>query len=617
MIDAVSGSMVVLVAAVVLVATRVRRGGGRVMQPYDPNPGERFDHLWGYADTRFEFLDGRTVRLSGSRYPLAGSPLPHFVPFVEDMLGVPIGPEHARELSPPRQAPEAVRNEGFVNALRELAGSECMRDDDRERLVHSHGQLSVDEVYRVMTGHVPGRVVDLVAYPESEAQVAALTRLAVKHDVVLIPYGGGTNVSGALQCPSGESRMIVSVDMRRMNRVLNIDRENSRAEIEAGITGAELEARLGEAGLTCGHLPDSVEFSTLGGWIATYASGMKKNRYGNIEDIVLDVTLVTPSGSIHTVPINPRSSVGIHPRHLALGSEGCLGIVTRAVLRLRALPETCRYASIVFPDFGSGLKFLRAVRDSEVTPASIRLAGNQEFRLGQSLSHAEGGGKRLVGRLQKFYLFRLKRFDLQRMVAGTLVMEGSREEVRRQWRTLSRLLAAHGGLSGGAEAGQRGYQVTFAIAYIRDFMSAFDVLGETFETSVPWDRVEPVVEAVETELHRQCAEYGVPGRPYLSYRVSQSYDTGACVYFTLGFSGRGLDDADRIYQDIEKRLRQVVLDTGGSLSHHHGIGKVRQGFVHRVHTETTIRALRALKREIDPGNIFAAGNNVFGQHKPE
>jgi alkyldihydroxyacetonephosphate synthase len=613
MIDTVSGSIVVLVAAIVLVAVRARRASRRLPKPYDPTPGERFDHLWGYADTRFEFLDQRTVRLSGSRYPLAGAPLPHFVPFVEDMLGVPIGPDHARELSPPQIAPATVRNEGFVNAAQELVGTAHVSEDDRDRLVHSHGQLSVDEVYRVMTGHVPERVVDLVVYPQSEKQVVALTRLAVEHDVALIPYGGGTNVSGALQCPAGETRPIVSVDMRRMNRVLEIDRDNNRAEIEAGITGGELEARLGEAGLTCGHLPDSVEFSTLGGWIATYASGMKKNRYGNIEDIVLDVTLVTPSGSIHTVPVNPRSSVGIHPRHLALGSEGCLGIITRAVLRLRALPETCRYASFVFPDFHSGLQFLRAVRGSEVTPASIRLAGNQEFRLGQSLSHAEGRGKQLLGRLKKFYLFRLKGFELQRMVAGTLVMEGSRDEVQRQWRTLSRLLAAHGGLSGGAEAGQRGYQVTFAIAYIRDFMSTFDVLGETFETSLPWDRVEPVVAAVEAELHRLCTEYGVPGRPYLSYRVSQSYDTGACVYFTLGFSGRGLKGADRIYQDIEKRLRQVVLDKGGSLSHHHGIGKVRQSFVPRVHTDTTISALRALKREVDPNNIFAAGNNVFGK----
>lgn len=612
MIELAVALMVVLIALVALTTLRARRSAS-APPPYDPNPGERFDHLWGYADTRFEFLDQRTVRLSGNRYPLAGAALPEFVPFVENMLGVPIGPKHARSLAPPERAPAAIDQPRFVKAVRELIGSDGLVQDDRERLVHSHGQLSVDEVYRVMTGHVPERVVDLVVYPDSEDQVVALTRLAAEHDVVLIPYGGGTNVSGALQCPAEEKRMIVSVDMRRMKRVLNIDRANNRAEIEAGITGGDLEALLGEAGLTCGHLPDSVEFSTLGGWIATYASGMKKNRYGNIEDIVLDVTLVTPAGRIQTVPVNPRCSVGIHPRNLALGSEGCLGIITRAVVRVRAVPEACRYASFVFPDFSSGLKFLRSVRDSEVTPASIRLAGNQEFRLGQSLSHAEGGWKALMGRLKKFYLFRIRRFDPQRMVAGTLVMEGSRDEIKRQWQTLSRLLAAHGGLSGGAEAGQRGYQVTFAIAYIRDFMSAFDVLGETFETSVPWDRVEAVVEAVETELHRLCREYGVPGRPYLSYRVSQSYDTGACVYFTLGFSGRGLDQADRIYGDVERGLRGVVLDQGGSLSHHHGVGKVRQRFVTRVHTETTIRALRALKREIDPNNIFAAGNNVFGK----
>lgn len=612
-------TVVIIMVAVVLLVRPVRllvqrRGGrGQEIVPYDPSPGDRFDHLWGYTDTRFEFTDEQTVRVTGTRYPLAGAKLPRFVGFVEQILVLPIHPDLERKPVLPENLPQPVRNEPFLEALGAVMPVYCKSADDNARLTHSHGQLSVDEIYRIMTGHAPARLVDLVVYPGNEIEVQELVRLAGQYDVVLIPYGGGTNVSGALLCPIEERRMIVSVDMRRMNRVLEIDRSNNRVVVEAGITGKELERQLAEAGLTCGHVPDSIEFSTLGGWIATNASGMKKNRYGNIEDIVLDAVMISGAGEVHSLPVAPRTSLGIQPRHFLFGSEGGLGIITRAVLQVRPVPETCRYASFVFPDFSDGLCFLKAVQDAEIRPASIRLASNMEFRLGQALGRQESRRKALASRAKAFYLLRIKGFHPERMVAGTVLMEGSRTDVERQWKALSRLLRESGGLSGGEENGRRGYQVTFAIAYIRDFLNSFDILGETFETSAPWDRVEALVAAVESELHRLGKVYGVPGRPYLSYRISQSYQTGVCIYFTLGFCGRGLAQADSVYQAIEQRLREVVLDYGGSLSHHHGIGKVRQQFIGRVYSDSAIRAIRGIKQSIDPGNIFAAGNHVFGR----
>ena len=165
-----------------------------------------------------------------------------------------------------------------------------------------------------MYGDSLSRLVDLVFYPEEEADVKAMIDLANEHDVCLVPYGGGTNVSGALACPADERRTIVSVDMRRMNRVLWIDEANLQACVEAGISGKGLEHALGERGYTSGHDPDSVELSTMGGWISTNASGMKKNRYGNIEDIVLEATLVTPTGEIATRRVTPRNSTGVQPR---------------------------------------------------------------------------------------------------------------------------------------------------------------------------------------------------------------------------------------------------------------------------------------------------------------
>ncbi len=573
--------------------------------------GERNRLFWGYRDTAFEFCGPRTVRLTGARYPLAGKPLPDFVPYVERMLGLALDPADLREPTPPVRLPVPVWNEAFVAALVAEDDAPELGSDDDDRLTHSHGQVSVDEVYRIASGHTPARTVDAVVRPQSQSQVEALIRHARAHDVVLIPYGGGTNVSGALTCPAAEARMIVSVDMSAMDRVLEIDRDNDLAVVEAGITGRALEQQLAAAGYTAGHVPDSIEFSTLGGWIATNASGMKKNRYGNIEDIVREAVLLTPTGEVHSQPVTPRNSTGIQPRGLLFGHEGGLGIITRAVLQIQRLPACRQYASFVFPDFATGLDYLHRVQRADVRPASIRLANNTEFRLGRALAPHAGLRHALLSRLKTFYVLRVRRFDPDRMVASTLVMEGSAADVRRQWQALRALARPGGGLSGGSDGGRRGYQATFAIAYIRDFLNRFGILGETFETSAPWSRVEAIVAAVEQELHAQCAAHGVCGRPYLSWRVSQSYPAGVCIYFTMGFSGRGLDDPAATYQVIEQRLRSTILEQGGSLSHHHGVGKVRQGWIDQVHTPAAIAALRGMKAAVDPDDIFAVGNHAF------
>ena len=223
--------------------------------------------------------------------------------------------------------------------------------DDRERLIHSHGQTTTDEVSRVLYGNLH-RAVDLVVWPESEDDCVAVVNLAREHDVCLIPYGGGTNVTDALQVPEEETRMVVSLDMRRMNAIEWIDAENQTACVQAGILGGRLQELLAEQGFTSGHEPDSMELSTLGGWVATNASGMKRNRYGNIEDIVENVTLVTPSGVVENLYWTPRQSAGVQAYKAAFGSEGNLGLVTKAVLRIHRLPEAKRYGSMIFADWG-------------------------------------------------------------------------------------------------------------------------------------------------------------------------------------------------------------------------------------------------------------------------
>jgi alkyldihydroxyacetonephosphate synthase len=611
--------VLVLIAALVLaraaVAAARRRADRAALEPsYDLSEGERFRHRWGYADTRFEFVGPRLVRVTGTRYPLSGYDMPYFIPFAEEVLGLPMTPADIQAEAPRPPLPAPRVSDAFMAQLRQVLASDQIVVDDDDRRLHSHGQLSVDEIYRLLYAAPLEHTVDLVLYPQEEEQVRAVVRLAQAHGVCLIPYGGGTNVSGALTLPPGETRPMASVDLQRLNRIVWVDEANLLACIEAGITGKQLERELQARGYTMGHDPDSSELSTLGGWISTNASGMKKNRYGNIEDIVLEATLVTPLGDVETHRATPRNSVGLPPRTLLFGSEGNLGIITKAVVKLHPQPACRQYASLVFPRFDLGVAFLKELRQREgVMPASIRLIGNFEFRFGQALKAASTGAKKVVDRLQKLFLLRVLGFKADQMVACTVVMEGARSEVEHQRQVIMRVARRHQGVSGGATNGRRGYTLTFGIAYIRDFFNQLGVLGETFETSAPWDRIETIGQAVQAELEAQCRAAGVQGRPYLSYRVTQTYQTGVCIYFTMGFSGKGLATPVETYHAIERRLRQVILDHGGSLSHHHGVGKVRQRFLPQVQSEASIAVFRQVKQALDPDNVFAAGNGIYAE----
>lgn len=558
-------------------------------------------------------MDDRTVRVSGNRYPICGFDMPNFIPFVEEILQIPIRKEDMGKEVKHENLPVPLQNEAFETAIKDVLNADQVSQVDQDRLVHSHGQLSVDEIYRVLYDRPPERLVDVVLYPETEDNVQQIIQLASEHNVVLVPYGGGTNVSGALAIPTSETRMVASVDMRRMKAIVWLDEENFQACVEAGISGKQLENALNAKGYTSGHDPDSLEFSTLGGWIATNASGMKKNRYGNIEDIVLEATLITPTGDVETKHATPRNATGVPPRVLLFGSEGNFGIITKAVMKINKLPQVRKFGSLVFPQFENGVQFLKALRQTGQIPASIRLVNNNEFRFGQALKPAPEGLKKIEHKIQRFVLSSVKGFDVKKMVACTIVMEGTAQEVAQQYKTIFSLAKKFGGMSGGASNGQRGYMLTFGIAYIRDFFNQFHILGETFETSVPWTNILDVTEAVRKTLFEECEKHGVPGKPYLAYRVTQTYHTGVCIYFTMGFSGQKLDKADEIYHKIEHKLRQVILDNGGSLSHHHGIGKIRQDFLPQVQTENSLEVMRKVKLAMDPNNIFAAGNGPCGK----
>jgi len=570
-------------------------------------------HRWGFNDSGFELTGEKTVTFSGNRYEVSGTTMPDFIPYIESVLGIDFNKED--QISPvntkPTQ-PSSLDHE-FFQQIKNSFNEDRYTVDDLERLIHSHGQETFKDVYKVLYNSIE-RTVDLVFYPETEDEVSKLVEIAVKFNVCIIPYGGGTNVTRALSIPENEKRSVISMDMRRMSKIEWINKEDRRICVQSGITGGELIELLKEEGYTIGHEPDSVELSTVGGWIATNASGMKKNKYGNIEDIVENVNLVSPKGIISQINPISRGSIGFKPQNVLFGSEGNIGVITKAVLKIHEIPKQQKFNSVLFKNWNDGVLFMKALSKTNYIPASVRLVDNIQFRFGQALKPRAEGLKNLKSKIEKFFIIKMKGFDPDKMCALTIVSEGTKEEVDYQQRKVSRLAKKHKGVIGGPGNGKRGYMLTYAIAYVRDFAAKYQIMGETMETTVPWSKIQAVIDATSekiVELHKQ---YNLPGKPYISYRIPQIYHTGVCIYFMLGMSVKGVEKPEEKFGEIEHSLRATIIKHGGSISHHHGVGKLRKDFIPDMLSKTSIDLIREMKQTHDPSNVFGSSNGILANN---
>jgi alkyldihydroxyacetonephosphate synthase len=576
--------------------------------------------FWGFRDSGFVLQASKNgqhyVRMKGNRYSLSGKNLRNLLPFIETEMQVKVNPlvesfSNARVWcqTPCKLEPSSI------NVLRETVSRVSLSTMDRARHGTGHSQEDAFHLRSVD----PIRIPDAVTYPSSEQEVEQLVSLAKLMGWCLIPYGGGTNVSNATRCPSEEvePRPFISVDMKDMASILWINEEDGLAHVQAGITGRALVAEMERRGFTMGHEPDSIEFSTLGGWIATKASGMKRSKYGNIEDIVKSVHAVGTDGLLwkgdkrNNVP--GRVSEGLDICSLMLGSEGCLGVITSAVIRVWPLPEIKEFASVLFPAFAQGLHFLRDVSKlGPNIPASVRLLDNEHFRLGQALrpessffwSHAQNALLQLVS-------FWNGPLDKHSVVCATISYEGSYQEVREQKRAMKQLASMYGGISLGSSAGKAGYDLTFMIAYLRDFAMTYHLLGESFESFVPWSKIEALIQATKARILKEHGARHLPGVPFVGCRVTQLYHEGACLYFYFAMSFDGVQNASDAFASIERAARSEILEQGGSISHHHGLGKLKAPFLQGRSSPAYEKAMAAVKKGLDEDNIFGAGNGQF------
>lgn len=569
-------------------------------------------HKWGFKDSSFIINDDNTVTFTGKRYEgISGQRLPYLIPFVTKVLNTDIKKEPYFKEIEKKYVTERKINQDFLNDIKSFFNDDQISFSDDERVLHSHGQNSPDEVFKVLYDKLE-KFTDIVVYVENEEDVINLIEKAKKHNVCLVPFGGGTNVTNALQLPKNEERMIVSVDTRRLNKIISIDTKNLLIEVEAGITGKHLEEELQKKGFTVGHQPDSIELSTLGGWISTNAAGMKKNKYGNIEDIVQNVVMVTPKGTINQIKPLVRSSIGIKTQNLLFGSEGNIGIITKAVLKIHKLPECSDYESVVLKDWDTGLDFMYELAHSSSVPASARMLDSLHYQFGSALKPEKNNIGKLKSKIQKL-VFKMKDFSTDDFVAAVFKLEGSFSEVEYQRKNIKRLAKKYNGLLGGSKEGKVGYNITMVIAYIREFFVPQGILGETLETAVPWSKVNQVKDEANkllTELHKK---YDLPGKPFFCSRISKVYHTGICMYNTMGINVRGIKNPDKVFSDIEHKIRECFIKNGGSISHHHGVGKLRKDFMPETISPGSIDVIQGIKKSQDPNNIFGISNNIINK----
>jgi alkyldihydroxyacetonephosphate synthase len=490
----------------------------------------------------------------------------------------PVAPPRIQELElrAPRVAPP--------DTLRAL-----VTDDPHERARHTYGASYRDVVraFRRDFAEPP----DWVAFPESEADVVRLLDWCGSSGIAAVPFGGGSSVVGGVETALGERYPgVVSIDLTRLGDVLEIDKTSRAARIQAGVYGPALEDQLRPHGLTLRHFPQSFEFSTLGGWIATRSGGHFATRFTHIDDFVESLRVVTPSGVMESRRL-PGSGAGPSPDRMFVGSEGILGVITEAWMRLQDRPTYRANASVWFPDFGSGAEAVRALSQSGLEPSNCRILDP-----GEAQNSAGGNGDEALLVLA----FESADHALDPWMDRAL-------EICADFgaRIPDDAAATREDAGAGREGAAGAWRNSFIGApYLRDVMIAIGVVSDTFETAITWDRFpdfhENVTARVRAAVDRIC------GSGTITCRFTHVYPDGPAPYYTILAPGRRGSELEQ-WDEIKAAAMDAVIDNGGTVTHHHSVGRDHRPGYDRQRPDAFARALRGAKQALDPEGILNPG----------
>jgi alkyldihydroxyacetonephosphate synthase len=521
---------------------------------------------------------------------------PGFAPFVKKAVGldlsVPAVPAVAfGDLSLPASTIDAA----LLSRLAAIVGAENTVTDDELRLVHTYGK-SIRDLLRIRASILP-RMPDVVVYPADEAEVAEVVSLAVAVNAVVIPFGGGSNISGSLEPHPGEARVVISLDLGRLDRVLSIDEGSGLARIQAGAQGPSIEEQLGARGWTMGHFPDSFTHSTLGGWVATRSSGMQSDKYGDIADIARGLRMVRPAGIVDIRPV-PSASTGPSVREMILGSEGRLGVITEVTVQVHRTPEVREINGYLFPNWEAGIAAMHDISESDARPTVTRVSDARE----SGFSFATGKAKTGFDP-QKVLMAFLKRrgWDLEGINLSFIGFEGSASHVSYEKRIVARIVKRHGGIAVGKGPGVLYDQKKFDTPYLRDFLLDRGAAADVSETAAPWSRLNEIHDAVYAAADEAYASIGTPG--WIMSHLSHSYHSGACLYFTFAFVHDG-ENAIAQYDVVKRAIQQAFVDHGGTISHHHGVGREHAPWLEQDISTEGVALMQGLFSAADPKKNF-------------
>ena len=420
-----------------------------------------------------------------------------------------------------------------------------------------------------------------VVLPGSTEEVAAVLRIARETRTPVVPYGGGSGVCGGVRVDGPE--LVLST--QRLTGLVEIDDLNLLASFRAGTFGGDAERRVQEEGLTIGHWPQSIELSTVGGWVATRAAGQYSTGYGNVEDILFGLEAVLPDGSIVRTRATPRASTGPDLRQLFLGSEGTLGVVTETTFSLRPLPDVSRGAAYSFGGLGAGLDAIRRMMREGWRPPVVRLYDPAESARSFG-AHCPDGRALLL-----------------------LLHEGTEGAVAAEHDGCASTAAAAGGEPAPDEAVTDWLDHRNRVPGFRSFLEK-GIVVDTIEVGATWDRVLPVYEAVTKSLQ------AVEGILIASGHSSHSYRSGTNLYFT--FLARPAEPARlaETYRECWRRTVEATISNGGGISHHHGIGRIRRDALESEIGASGVSLLRAVKRALDPDDLLNPGVLLPDEDRP-
>jgi alkyldihydroxyacetonephosphate synthase len=517
----------------------------------------------------------------------------HALGFLRETLGLAVRPRPPVALGQVRLAPVAT-SEALLAALRQIVGAEHLHDGHAQRVLHSAGKGYPDLV-RLRAGEPEGAP-DAVVYPDGHDQLRALLELCARSSLAVVPFGGGTSVVGGVAPLRGQHSGVIALDTSRMAGVLELDGQSATVIVQAGIRAPALERHLAARGLTLGHFPQSFEYVSLGGCAATRSAGQASTGYGAIDKLVLGLRMAAPASEIELQAL-PASAAGPGLRQLLVGSEGTLGVISELSLRVRPAPAERIYEGVFFENFAAGTQALRTLAREHALPEVARLSDEAETRMSLALA-GSGGVKRRLGRA---YL------QLRGYRGGCLAIlgfEGAGEELACRRKRALALVRDGGGLAVGRSPGDAWLHGRFAAPYMRDELLTLGVMVETLETATQWSRLPRLHRSVGEAIAGALRKCGTPG--LVMCHVSHVYETGASLYFTLIAPQREGDEIGQ-WRAVKQAAGDAIVAGGGTITHHHAVGRDHAPWMPAEVSAGGIAALRALKAELDPAGIMNPG----------